>query len=111
MAKVDVLTATSDVTVENETGRAHLHEECQHCGPWIDHWEKYAKTTAKKCCIKSCDNDAEVGAHVLLPKQKDDRVFIIPMCKHHNGKDESMKARSGTKFVYASQDACGKASK
>ncbi|EIS3744291.1 hypothetical protein LO909_002035 [Aeromonas hydrophila] len=111
MAKVDVLTSTKDVTVENERGRAHLHEECEYCGPWIKHWQKYAKKVATKCCIKACNADAEVGAHVRLPRTSDDRVFIVPMCKHHNGQNEQMKANSGTKFVYAAQDACGEASK
>ena len=68
----------------NITGTAKL--KC-NCGTWKKHWKNWTGYKwPKKCGVKGCKNDAEVGAHV---KYDDGRTgnhwYILPMCRAHNG--------------------------
>jgi hypothetical protein len=101
------------VTVTNANGTAD--RTCSNCGTWLAHWENYSTYSAHKCSILNCNNDAEVGAHVLRPYANNQdykkRPYIIPMCKTHNGKssEEEMKTKEGIEFVWANvEKTCGK---
>lgn len=109
MSEVEILSFKKVVEVENENGRAHLHPKCSECGPWLDHWQNHTGRTPLFCTVDGCLNLAEVGAHVYLPDDK--RVFIVPMCKSHNGSKDSLSILPNTDFVHASQAACAAANK
>jgi hypothetical protein len=55
---------------------------------WIDYWMLMTgKDAPRRCCVKGCSNDVEVGLHVWIKSQKNhDRCFILPGCKAHNSK-------------------------
>ncbi len=99
-----------DLYINNENGRAHLHPECKHCGPWKDHWEYHTGKSATECCILDCHEDAEVGAHVTLDcEEAEELVYVAPMCKAHNASTDTMVSKPHQIYIYASQDACKKA--
>ena len=53
---------------------------------WKDYWEAYTgHRWPKKCSVFCCDEDAEVGAHVIN-SEVSDGDFIVPMCKCCNAK-------------------------
>ncbi|WP_157379380.1 hypothetical protein [Burkholderia ubonensis] len=104
---------TESVTVTNANGTSE--KRCSNCGTWLDHWEKYSTYSADTCSIINCENDAEVGAHVVRPYAKKEeyktRPYIIPMCKAHNGKnsENEMKTKENIEFVWANvKETCNK---
>lgn len=115
MSSIKSITAApaeqGDLYIQNESGRAHLHDECEHCGPWKDHWEYHSGKSATECCVLDCRNKAEVGAHVKAVECKPagDLVYIAPMCKAHNASKDMMISKPRQIYIYASQEACKKA--
>lgn len=112
MTKI-MYTANESVTVKNANGTAG--KTCPNCGTWLNHWNKYSSYSATTCSIENCDNEAEVGAHVLRPYAKNadyqTRPYIIPMCKTHNGQSSNieMKTKTDVDFVWANvKETCGK---
>ena len=106
-------TAENSVSVKNANGTAE--NECENCGTWIAHWEKYSTYYHGKCSIDGCDNDATLGAHVLRPLAENEKYkthpYIIPMCIAHNNKSskETMKTKPKVDFVWANvAETCGK---
>lgn len=62
--------------------------ECK-CRSWLAHWEKFNGRMAAYCAVNFCYNIAMEGAHVQLSDSKDERWYIIPLCREHNRcKDE-----------------------
>ena len=51
---------------------------------WKEYWEvKNGIPFPNKCCVVTCGNKAEVGAHVIyFDYSKQD--YIVPMCHKHN---------------------------
>lgn len=103
--------AQGTLYIENESGRAHLHTECKHCGSWKQHWEYHTGLRAVECCVQGCRNAAEVGAHVTAVRCQEagNLVYIAPMCKKHNASTDQMASRPSQVYIYANQEACGKA--
>lgn len=73
---------------------------------WKDYWKAYTGGYwPKKCSVFCCDEEAEVGAHVINPAVSR-RDFIVPMCRGCNAKydeydPESMILEDGTILVDA----------
>lgn len=115
MASIKSITAVSadkgELYIKNEVGRAHLHDKCEHCGSWKDHWEYHTGMNATQCCVLDCPNQAEVGAHVkaIDCQVAGDLVYIAPMCKAHNASKDMMISKPLQIYIYANQEACGKA--
>ncbi len=59
------------------------------CDSWLEHWEIFSKSTAKKCSVIGCAQDAEVGAHVIKCNSTDKEHYIVPMCQGHNKSTEN----------------------
>lgn len=101
-----VLKTTGSVTMKNLNGTSD--KDCV-CGSWLAHWKKFANSASTpKCHVQDCECDAEVGAHVILPKLKDESLrklnFIAPMCKAHNGVPSGeYKTKSDRLFVSANK--------
>lgn len=66
--------------VTNATDTSKLH--CP-CGSWIEHWKNYTGMKNPACFEVSCRESGTEGAHVY--KFDDSRMYIIPLCKIHNG--------------------------
>lgn len=51
---------------------------------WKNYWEtKKGVKFPNKCCVLTCNNTAEVGAHVIL-FYYGIQDYIVPMCREHN---------------------------
>ena len=80
------------------------------CGSWLKHWENFSGKKAGLCAEVSCQNKAEVGAHVQKEKSNTSKWYIIPLCsKHNNAKGQDIYVMDGTIFVSANtKETCSK---
>ncbi|WP_038255956.1 hypothetical protein [Xenorhabdus bovienii] len=79
------------------------------CGSWKAHWENLSgEDWPEKCTVDNCDNQPEVGAHII--NDDGDRI-IVPMCKSCNGMktDEVTFSLKDIVIVPSDEsDMCGK---
>jgi hypothetical protein len=87
--------------LKNLTGTST--ETC-NCDSWLDHWEKYAERKAGACGVLTCNNTADVGAHVRKYGDNDYTPYIYPLCSGCNQSSEVLDAWDGYPLV--SPDAC-----
>lgn len=111
MPKMTFVTHEDGNTLKNETGRSTTHPKCKSCdASWIEHWKFHTNKIPRQCCVNGCTNAAEVGAHVLLPKLRDEErrnlVYIAPMCGDHNKSSDLLISKPRVTLVYAEQKAC-----
>ncbi len=81
------------------------------CGSWLAHWNNYSgQVLPAYCPEKKCRQKPEVGAHVQKARSGDDRWYIIPLCKAHNGETgESLDISDTVVLVSANvSETCGK---
>jgi hypothetical protein len=71
------------------------------CGSWLKHWENLHGSEAVYCSAFGCSKPAEVGAHVRKDDKKDQKWYIIPLCKKHNNQTEELEVSASTDFVPA----------
>lgn len=96
----------SAMKVKNINGTS---ENTCKCGSWLDHWKKFSGTTAQYCAERSCTQKPEVGAHVQKDSASDSSWYIVPMCKGHNAKAQSIELTDSTTLVSANvKETCGK---
>ena len=73
------------------------------CGSWKQHWINFSGQKWPKCCCeKNCSNSAEVGAHVQKVNGSM-RWYIVPFCKKHNNKAQSLEILDSTILVPANR--------
>jgi hypothetical protein len=80
------------------------------CGSWFRHWKEFGgKALTLYCCVSSCSNLVEVGAHVQKYDSTDDRWYIVPFCKEHNAKiGETLDIDDNIELVSANvSETCG----
>jgi len=81
------------------------------CGSWLDHWKKFSRQSVPLYCPTiGCFEKTEVGAHVQKSGSTDQKWYIAPLCKAHNGKTgESIDISDSTALVSANvNETCGK---
>ena len=80
------------------------------CKSWIEHWENYGGGTAPTYCTEtSCTNKDLVGAHVQKDSVSNKKWYIVPLCKKHNAKVDSLSISNDTTLVSANvSNTCGK---
>lgn len=49
-------------------------------GSWKIWWEEQTHNKFSRCSCKTCDNNAEVGAHVQKAESADRKWYIVPLC-------------------------------
>jgi hypothetical protein len=55
----------------------------------IDHWNYHNGSDAGKCSYIACfERQDLVGAHVEIVGDKSGKMYIIPLCRKHNGQHE-----------------------
>lgn len=97
-------------TMRNKVGTGG--RDCP-CGGWLLHWKNYTKLQGEpKCGVEGCEVDAEVGAHITLPRHEiEDRQrieWIVPMCHKHNRSTELLKSKKKAIVVRAdTATTCG----
>ena len=83
--------------------------ECPFCGAWSDHWKNFSGEEFDKqlCSREGCKKKAEVGAHVIRPRDGS-YEWIVPSCTEHNVTEnlpnvspESFILKEGTILVNA----------
>lgn len=81
-----------------------------HCGSWMDHWKKFGGQSINYCPVENCLAKAEVGAHVQKEGSAENRWFIIPLCRKHNGETgQSLNIGDAWPLVSANvSETCGK---
>lgn len=57
---------------------------------WLDYWENCTRRKAKKCSAINCNNDANVGAHVINNDSNDFNIYLVPLCYEHNNKSDEI---------------------
>jgi hypothetical protein len=62
---------------------SHVKEHSCQCGNWLNHWEKISGRKQWLCPEVNCDNRASVGALVIKPDGRDDRLYVLPLCHEH----------------------------
>jgi len=82
------------------------------CDSWLDHWIKFNEdgddALPNYCGEKSCTSKPQVGAHVIKVNSKDDKWYIVPLCKKHNKEDETFELFSNVSLAPANVKAtCG----
>jgi len=94
--KVKNINGTSDATCK--------------CDSWLKHWETYGGGTSGLCAEKSCTTKAEIGAHVQKADGNDNKWYIVPLCKKHNGlHGQEIEIMDSTKLVSANtKQTCAK---
>ncbi len=75
------------VQVKNLSGTSEEKPPIPYAS-WLDYWENYKGRKAKKCSALNCENDANVGAHVINTDSIDFNIYIVPLCYEHNNKSE-----------------------
>ena len=55
---------------------------------WLEYWEFCTRRKAIKCSVISCNNNPDVGAHVVNNDSIDFNVYIVPLCYEHNNKSD-----------------------
>lgn len=80
-----------------------------HCGSWKEHYYTYSDVSADRCQVKDCSGEFEVGAHVKKVGNRDNKWYIVPMCKAHNNKDgEEYELKASVTLVSANvAETCG----
>ena len=58
---------------------------------WKGWWEKHTGKKFKKCSCSTCNNDADVGAHVKKTDLGDGKWYIVPLCYKCNAKKDPFK--------------------
>ncbi|WP_027360729.1 hypothetical protein [Desulforegula conservatrix] len=83
---------------------------CKCSGGWIKHWVNFGgKTLPLYCSEISCTETDLVGAHVQKDSSTDKNWYIVPLCKKHNAKTDSLTIVDGTVLVSANvSETCGK---
>jgi len=74
------------------------------CGSWLQHWEKYSGRKATYCSDKICIKTELVGAHVQKAFSSDNRWYIIPLCKVHNGSIQEIEISDSIILVSANKE-------
>lgn len=79
------------------------------CGSWLKHWEKFGgKSAPTYCSESSCTEKELVGAHVQKDTSTDKSWYIVPLCKKHNAKTDSLTISDLTTLVSANvSQTCG----
>lgn len=101
-----MLTGDGSITMKNLNGTKD--KDCS-CSSWLGHWKRFARVVVTpECHVQGCESPAEVGAHVILPRMRDESLqklnFIAPMCKAHNGKPSAeYKSKPDCVFVSANK--------
>lgn len=80
------------------------------CGSWLDHWKNYSgQSLPRFCAEETCIDKPEVGAHVQKDSSTDRSWYIVPLCKKHNAKSESLDLVDFIKLASANVAAtCGR---
>jgi hypothetical protein len=105
----------------NRNGTAKKSLKCSNCGSWIKHWETLSEQDAPSagdCAVVGCTGRtkdgklAEIeGCHVMIKDSDVKRVFIAPLCKCCNNKEDGteLKLSRAMILVHANvQETCGK---
>lgn len=79
------------------------------CGSWLNHWKKFSHQSLPATCpVIGCWEPPEVGAHVQKDNSTDKSWYIIPLCKKHNAKADSLTVSDSIKLVSANvSNTCG----
>lgn len=76
--------------------------ECECCGSWLEHWKTWTRSDREKCCVNGCNNDAQVGAHVMIDDQRFKRCWwIVPFCRGCNKRTDQMELDARIALVSA----------
>lgn len=51
---------------------------------WLAYWKHFSRDSHAHCSAHNCKNAQEQAIFVAHPKNKDDDVFVIPLCKEHS---------------------------
>lgn len=71
-------------------------DETCSCGSWKAHWENFTgKAFPTTCPTVGCDEAAEDGAHVVKATLNDQKIYIVPLCKRCNQRDEMFEVDLG----------------
>jgi len=95
------------MNVRNINGTSQL--DCE-CGSWLEHWKNFSGQALRAYCpVVDCYGKPEVGAHVQKEASSDNRWFIVPLCKPHNGKTgETLTVSDSIALVPANvSETCG----
>lgn len=79
------------------------------CGSWQNHWVKFGgKSVPTYCSESSCTGKDLVGAHVQKDSSSDKSWYIVPLCKKHNAKSDTLTISDSTVLVSANvSQTCG----
>lgn len=79
-----------------------------NCGSWKQHWiNASGKPWPKTCSIAGCDNDAEVGAHIINKDVSGE--YIVPACKSCNNSTSAFSLKPGITLISANKQKTCKA--
>jgi hypothetical protein len=71
------------ITANNWKNKGGTGDRDCKCGTWKQHWVNGSgKTFPDKCSVKSCNNSATLGAHIINTNVSGER--IIPACDSCN---------------------------
>ena len=108
----------------NRNGTAKKSPKCPNCGPWIKHWETLSENDvplAGDCAVVGCTGRtkdgklAEIeGCHVMIKGSDDKRVFIAPLCKCCNNKEDGAELKLSRDMILVRanvKETCGELKK
>ncbi len=70
-------------------------KKCPKCGAWKNHWEKFSGKKFNSCSSKDCDQQATLGAHVIIAGSVNRSHYIIPLCHKCNKRKGLFDVKSG----------------
>ena len=76
----------SYIKVKNKKGTADKTPPSDYSS-WLDFWEKKKGKEATVCEVRGCDENPDVGGHVIK-SEEGSKEYILPMCDSCNNKPE-----------------------
>ena len=114
----------AETVLVNRNGTAKKSPKCPNCGPWIKHWETLSENDvplAGDCAVVGCTGRtkdgklAEIeGCHVMIKGSDDKRVFIAPLCKCCNNKEDGTELKLSRDMILVRanvKETCGELKK